>query len=931
VSGESRRALELLRAARTRIADQERRLADLEGRGAPAIAIVGAGCRLPGGAHDLAGLARVLHNGVDPVAPIPTSRFDADSCHQAWPPAAGKSYARSAALVDDIDGFDAAFFGIAPGEAACIDPQQRMLLETAWEALEDAGLAPDRLVGSRTGVFVGITNHDYGDRLLAAPPTEISPYFLAGSQACAAAGRIAFALGLHGAAVAVDSACSSSLVAVHLACQSLRARETDLVLAGGVNAIFSEALQIALCQATMLAPDGRCKTFDDAADGYGRGEGCGTVALMRLEDAVAGGHPMLGVIRGSAINHDGRSASFTAPSRRAQEALLRAGLASAGVAPGDLDYLECHGTGTALGDPIEVQAIEAVFGAAFSEERPLVLGSVKANLAHLESAAGVAGLLRTLVALRDQTIPGNPHLRRLNGRLSLETRSLAIPAGPTPWPAGARPRRAGVSSFGYAGTNAFVVVEEPPAPPPAARLVADPRLVVLSAKNEEALRALEQRWLADRPRIEALALDDLSFTTLHGRSHFAVRRAIVACTSAEVLDALARPAPTPPPSDAAELDAAAVRALIAAPDAAATLATRYASGARIDFEPLRTAWPGHRVRLPAYPFQHRSFRREPRRARPSPELRAHELVSPFLGARRVFQLELDAELAPWLAEHRICGRAIVSASAMVSMLLGVGEPLLGPGPLAIADLDVRAPLALDPSGRARVQIGLTPEPDGGYAFELRSSTGGEWATNATGGLAATAAALSPIAPPVAERVLGGEAFYRALAGRGVALGASYRANREVRSGAGRAESLLATATDAAAFPRALHPGIVDAALQLGQVAASLGPDEVLILTGARRIVIAGSGVAARARARVAGALVDACVEAADATPLATLDGVKVRRMRVADLRAALGVADEPAVEPTSLYAMRWRPQARADAPIVGTWLVGPADAELAAP
>ena len=418
------------------------------------IAIVGMACRFPG-APGLEAFWRLLESGTDAVTEGRGSAPDGRP-HAEVPEAA-----HWGGFIEDVEMFDADFFRIAPVEARLLDPQQRLLLETSWEALEDAGIDAGRLKGSRTGVYAGIASHDYMDLLTAAGAADPASLYLASGNAGATAiGRVAFTLGLEGPAVAVDTACSSSLVAVHQAVLGLRNGEADLALAGGVSVMLSPLLTEAFRAGGMLSPDGRCKTFDAAADGYVRGEGCGVVALKRLSDAEAAGDRIWGVIRGSAVNHDGASAGLTVPNGPAQERAIAAALSLAGLEPREVDYLEAHGTGTELGDPIEVHAAAAAYGAGRDPARPLLLGSVKTNIGHLETAAGVAGLIKAVLSMARRVIPPHLHFRKPSPRVDWERLPVRVVSEPEAWPSGeGRPARAGVSSFGFSGTNAHVLVE----------------------------------------------------------------------------------------------------------------------------------------------------------------------------------------------------------------------------------------------------------------------------------------------------------------------------------------------------------------------------------------------------------------------------------------------------------------------------------------
>jgi acyl transferase domain-containing protein len=500
------------------------------------IAIIGMGCRFPGGAHDPESYWQLLRNGVDAITQVPPDRWDVEAFFDPDPDAPGKIYTRWGGFLPDIDQFDCQFFGISPREAGAMDPQQRLLLEVSWEALEDAGQAPEKLVGSQTGVFVGISVSEYA-QLFGGAGTADMIYAGTGNASSVASGRISYALGLQGPTLSVDTACSSSLVAVHLACQSLRAEESRLALAAGVNLILTPTGAIYFSKMRAMAPDGRSKTFDAAADGYVRSEGCGVVVLKRLSDALADGDRIAGLIRGSAVNHDGRSSGLTVPNGPSQQAVLRAALAHAGVEPSRVSYVEAHGTGTPLGDPIEVGALAAVYGGERAE--PLLIGSVKTNIGHTESAAGIAGLIKTVLALQHGEIPPHLHFKSANPHMALEKIPAAIPTALTPWPLGAARRFAGVSSFALSGTNAHVVVEEAP-PPESSPAPEEPRahLLPLSARSPEAFDALAQKYGAFL-KDSTLPLPDICYTAAARRSHHDFRMAVVGNSRAELAGRLA--------------------------------------------------------------------------------------------------------------------------------------------------------------------------------------------------------------------------------------------------------------------------------------------------------------------------------------------------------------------------------------------------------
>ena len=558
------------------------------------IAIVGMACRFPG-APDLAAYWRLLEGGVNAVTEgVPGSGVG--RVGELYPDAEVQSEAcRFGAFIEGIDLFDAEFFRISPVEAQLLDPQQRLMLETSWQALEDAGMDPERMKGSRTGVYIGISNMDY--RLLNLDSSQTaeaaaSLYAVSGTSLNTAAGRVAFALGLEGPAMAVDTACSSSLVAVHQAVSALQRDEARVILAGGVQAVLNGRLTELRANARMLSPDGKCKAFDASANGFVRGEGCGIVVLKRLRDAEADGDRIWGVILGSALNQDGRSAGFTVPSERAQAEVITEALRRAGVAPWQVDYLEAHGTGTEVGDPIELNSAGAVYGQGREPERPLLVGSVKTNIGHLEPAAGVAGLMKVILSMQHGTVPKHLHFRDPNPGVAWDALPLQIATESTEWPVYTdRPPRAGISAYGWSGTNAHVVVEgygapvrgsdrggRPPGPAglyrdiavslpdtgagmaPSRNEFADrpARLLPLSAKSEVALRELADRYLswldeqADAASANGSAADlhpgDITWTAAEGRGHFDFRAGVVFGDMASLRAGLSAVAGTGPPS-----------------------------------------------------------------------------------------------------------------------------------------------------------------------------------------------------------------------------------------------------------------------------------------------------------------------------------------------------------------------------------------------
>ncbi|WP_082969868.1 type I polyketide synthase [Mycolicibacter sinensis] len=542
--GPDRRAI--VAEALRKIDDLTARLAVAEAGDTEPIAVVGMGCRFPGGADGPAAFWQLLCDEGSGIVRVPADRWDADAFYSEDRSVPGTICSREGGFLSSWHPaeFDAEFFGISPREADAMDPQQRLLMEVSWEALEHAGITKEAIRGTQTGVFVGVTAYDYAvdifGKLRAA---DIDPYLPFGNAANFAAGRLSYFLGVHGPAIMLDTACSSSLVTIHLACASLRRRESDQALAAGVNLMLSPQNSVATSRWGMLAPDGQCKTFDAGADGYVRGEGAGVVVLKRLSDAQRDGDRILALVRGSAANQDGPSSGQTVPSGPAQQKVVRAALAAARLEPGDIDYVEAHGTGTALGDPIELDALAAVFGERGSSA-PLVLGSVKTNLGHLESASGVAGFIKTVLSVQQGFIPRHLNFSELTPNAGAGASKFQIAAQAMAWPAVSRPRRAGVSSFGVSGTNAHVIIEQAPAVEPVepAGWVAEPvvQTLVVSGKSPARIAATAgvlAQWMTGAGADVPLA--DVAHTLNHHRSRQQKFATVAARTREQAIAGLA--------------------------------------------------------------------------------------------------------------------------------------------------------------------------------------------------------------------------------------------------------------------------------------------------------------------------------------------------------------------------------------------------------
>jgi len=588
------------------------------------IAVVGMACRFPG-ADSIEAFWRLLDEGGDAIVEVPPDRWDIDHYFDADPDAPGRVATRWGGFLADVQNFDAGFFSISPREARAMDPQQRLLLETTWRAFEDAAIPPARWYGRAAGVFVGLCNNDYLTRLLAEGTDAIDVYFSSGNAYSVAAGRLSFTFGFQGPAVTIDTACSSSLVALHAACQSLRNGECDLAVAGGSNVLASVETTMALSRARMMAPDGRCKTFDDRADGFVRGEGCGVVVLKRLGDALRDGDRIHALIRGTAIGQDGRSTGLTVPNGPAQEQVIRDALARSGLQLSDIDFVEAHGTGTSLGDPIEIRALGRVFGR--ERTHPLVVGSVKANIGHLESAAGIAGVIKAILAMREGRIPRQLHFETPSRHIEWDEFAVEVPSTGRAWPEHGRPRRAGVSSFGFSGTNAHVILEQAPYNATAERAGAgggaertdvhgvaagrgnvegvdaenaaasevrqpQPELLVLSAFTASARDELTRDFAERLEHVAPNEFPDFCHTARVGRTAFGWRRALLASSPAEAAAALgnmqaeaaAALAGTPTDADAlasAPVPAASVTPFARGNSSPATLPEVFENAARI--------------------------------------------------------------------------------------------------------------------------------------------------------------------------------------------------------------------------------------------------------------------------------------------------------------------------------------------------------------
>lgn len=527
---------QLLQRALAALEKSQKKLAELENARHEPIAVVGMACRFPGDSDSTERFWNNLCNAVDCVGEIPQARWDMQRYYHPEIDMPGKMVMRSGGFITDADAFDADFFGIKAEEARAMDPQQRIILELCWHALESAGIPAKSLAGSDTSVYVGIFNTDYTEAQLRGDNREvIDTYTSSGNNFSIVAGRVSYTLGLRGPSMAVDTACTSSLVATHLACQSLRNRESSLSLVGGVNLVLSPHSSIAVSKMGMLSDQGRCCSFDAGADGFVRSEGGAVLVLKRLTDAERDNDRVLALIRGSAVNQMGRSSTLTAPNRIAQEEVIEKALANARVVAGEVAYIEAHGTGSLLGDAMELQAIGNTYGRDRDRQHPLLLGSVKGNIGHTEAVSGLAGLVKTILALQHNNIPPNIHFNKLNPDVELSKIPASVVLQTSNWPAWAKPRLAAVHSFGFSGSNAHCILQQAEEKNLQGTAVDGPGLLVFSAKNSEALYRLNEAYLRFLTKERQVDIGDICYTAAVGRSHFNHRMAVMADSTEELV------------------------------------------------------------------------------------------------------------------------------------------------------------------------------------------------------------------------------------------------------------------------------------------------------------------------------------------------------------------------------------------------------------
>ncbi|HKP57239.1 MAG TPA: beta-ketoacyl synthase N-terminal-like domain-containing protein, partial [Polyangiales bacterium] len=707
------------------------------------IAVVGMSCRAPGDVIDPDGYWELLCEGRDAIGAFP-ERWDDLDLYDPNPDARGKTYTRAGGFLAGIEQFDTRFFEISPREAVSMDPQQRLVLEVAWEALERAGIQPRTLKNSVTGVYVGTMGSDY--RQQGATSLEDLDGYGTGGASSVLAGRLSYVLGLQGPSLTVDTACSSSLVTLHLACMGLRQGECDLALAGGVQLMITPSYFVEFSRLRGVAEDGRCKSFSASADGVAWAEGCGMIVLKRLSDAQRDGDRVLALVRGSAVNHDGRSQGLTAPNGPSQQRVIRKALAESGLDPRDIDAIEAHGTGTALGDPIEAGALAEVFGPERDPAQPLYLGTAKSNIGHSSAAAGVLGVIKVALSLQHELLPKTLHAEQPSPNVAWEGSGLSLLQEARAWKRGERIRRAGVSAFGVGGTNAHVVIEEAPTQAGAeeaqAKDLPSALPLLLSGRDEAALRAQAQRladWLRAHPEVRWV---DVVHTAALHRTHFDERAVVMA---PEALEALAQ----------GQHDPRVVRGRVGGAGAPTEeqgepsllrLGELHVQGHAVDWKRVLGEYGGRRVELPTYAFQRERFWIEAGRPRSDARSMGLESVEhPLLGALMpladsdgyAFSSRLSLREQAWLRDHALQGTVLVPGVAMLELALHAGRAL---GFEVVRELVLAQPLVLPPDGGVQLQLSVGSEVEKGKrSVSLYSRTDeGAWVQNATGELSLAA-------------------------------------------------------------------------------------------------------------------------------------------------------------------------------------------------
>lgn len=745
------------------------------------LAIIGMSCRFPGNVNDPKDYWTLLKNGICGITTLTNERWSMSDFYDASPDAVGKMYSRSAGLIDNVALFDADFFGISPREATSMDPQQRILLELAWQAIEDAGYDPLALKVPRGGVFVGLGPNDY--RQLNTDPELIDAHIGTGNAPSVSAGRLSYQLGWRGPSMVIDTACSSSLVAVHLACRSLRSGESDIALAAGINLMLTPDANIALSRSRMLAADGLCKTFDSRADGYVRSEGAGLVVIKRLSDAVAAKDRVLAVIRGTSMNQDGRSQGLTAPNSLAQIQLMQSALTDASVQAKDIQVVEAHGTGTALGDPIEMQAINQVYGQSRTEAFPLTIASVKTNIGHTESAAGIAGLIKLVLCLQNEQIPAHLHLSELNPLLGIddefERQIVKIPTQLTPWPSTA-PRLAALSSFGFSGTNAHLILAQAPISFLDASLPSE-YLFTISAKTPAALQQLAEAYDLFLETMPDNQLEAMCYTANRGRHHFAYRFAMVVSNKLQLQHYLRHIAIEDVITNA---DHAITNIALLSGQSLTAFAEFYQRGGCIDWDDYYAQATLQKIALPTYPFQRQHYWLPL-----SKKFILNDVIDPVLGQslplpfsdeQRYLSL-FNQKKPAYLADHQVFGTIVIPGASHTAMMLRAARQLFPESPFSLEDIHYPKALLINEGEQFQLQVIVGAETAQQRTMQVVSRPQEHqdaWSCHATARLKAlTTPASAPVLPSIDElsqaEYFSHATFYQRMWDQGYHLGLTH--------------------------------------------------------------------------------------------------------------------------------------------------------------
>lgn len=685
------------------------------------IAIIGMSCSFPNAA-DIAAFEALLEEGLSGIRDIPVERWDNRKYYDPDKEAPGKSYVDKLGLIDNIKSFDASFFGISPREAKLMEPQQRIFLECSYKALENANYTPEALRESLTGVFAGVGSNEYYALLEKSgfSNEELSAYSITGNVLNLIPGRVAYTFDFKGPSLSIDTACSSSLVAVHYACQSLKNGETDYALAGGVNILLMPESNITLCKAKALSPDGLCKTFDAQADGYVRGEGCGVIFLKRLSDALRDNDHIFAVIKASAVNNDGKSAGLTVPNGKSQEEVMMTALAHTDLSDNDISYIEAHGTGTPLGDPIEVHAINKVYGSQRTNDNPLYLGTVKTNIGHLEPASGIAGLIKTVIGLQKKKIYKHLNFHHLNPNIQLKGSCIALQN--TDWNTTAKRRSAGVNAFGFSGTNAHVILQEfPVAVEPRLKKAAKIHILVLSAQSKNALDRLVSRY---QHYLATTTEDfgDICFTAASCREHYDYRLAVVAKDAAQASRLL--------DTGQFALSHGENNTLsIADEPALQSLLTTYLRGDKIDWKAYyKTGGDTFiKVRLPHYTFNRSEFWPDKKSSALLQTDSMHPLLGQMLsmpGNEYLFSNRLDLENLTYINQHCVFNKVVFPATAYIETGLAAAKAILKRNRFCIEKFNIERPLY--PKQGQEFQLQVKPKNDEGFKVNIFAKLDGNW-------------------------------------------------------------------------------------------------------------------------------------------------------------------------------------------------------------